>query len=200
MSHQITGGISNVEKFNDFVRQRDEFSFSTFGPPAERGCIYPLKHLQREVQELLDNPNDPMEWADCFLLLLDAARRKGYSVEQLTEFAIQKLAINKTRKWEKQEDGVFLHVKDVPCRVRTGVTDEDIDRAILQHCGAFKLQIDGGNEQSIAGQFVAADGGGTHFIPDGAKDGDDDDLLECEQCGQPSWDGYICHSCGMKHI
>lgn len=26
------------------------------------------------------------------------------------------------------------------------------------------------------------------------------DLDKCEQCGEPAWDGYICHSCGMKVI
>jgi hypothetical protein len=23
---------------------------------------------------------------------------------------------------------------------------------------------------------------------------------KCEQCGEPAWDGYICHSCGLKDI
>lgn len=25
-------------------------------------------------------------------------------------------------------------------------------------------------------------------------------LDACEQCGENTWDGRICHSCGMKHI
>ena len=29
---------------------------------------------------------------------------------------------------------------------------------------------------------------------------EDLELESCEQCGEPAWDGYICHSCGMKHI
>ena len=29
---------------------------------------------------------------------------------------------------------------------------------------------------------------------------DELDLDSCEQCGEAAWDGYICHSCGMKHI
>lgn len=27
-----------------------------------------------------------------------------------------------------------------------------------------------------------------------------EDLDTCEQCGENSWDGYICHSCGLKEI
>ena len=33
------------------------------------------------------------------------------------------------------------------------------------------------------------------------KDDDTEDycgLMVCEQCGEPAWDGYICHACGLK--
>jgi hypothetical protein len=103
--------LTDLEKFNRFIKERDEFSFSTFGKPEVRGPIYPLRHLQVEVQELMDNPDDPMEWADCFLLLLDAARRKGYSVDDLVDFGLQKLEINRNRTWEKQSNGVYFHKK-----------------------------------------------------------------------------------------
>jgi hypothetical protein len=29
---------------------------------------------------------------------------------------------------------------------------------------------------------------------------DDLELESCQQCNEKSWDGYICHSCGMKEI
>jgi hypothetical protein len=32
------------------------------------------------------------------------------------------------------------------------------------------------------------------------NDEEDLNLDKCEQCGEPAWDGYICHVCGMKHI
>jgi predicted house-cleaning noncanonical NTP pyrophosphatase (MazG superfamily) len=67
--------------------------------------------LQEEVKELIDNPNDEAEWADCFLLLLDAARRKGHSVDDLVKFANAKLEINKARSWKQNENGVFKHIK-----------------------------------------------------------------------------------------
>lgn len=89
--------LKDLDTFNDFFRRYAEFSDKTFGTPEERGCLGPLRHLQEEVKELIDNPNDKLEWADCFLLLLDAARRKGYSMDDLVTFANGKLAINKTR-------------------------------------------------------------------------------------------------------
>ena len=104
--------IKDVNKINKFIKDRNEFSGKTFGTPEERDCTYPLKHLQDEVRELLDNPDDTMEWADCTLLLLDAAWRKGYSLEDLIDFSIEKLKINKKRTWKKNEAGYFKHIKE----------------------------------------------------------------------------------------
>ena len=35
--------------------------------------------------------------------------------------------------------------------------------------------------------------------PDGENE-EDLGLASCEQCGEKAWDGYICHSCGVKEI
>lgn len=32
------------------------------------------------------------------------------------------------------------------------------------------------------------------------EDDEDLGLKNCEQCGEEAWDGYICHSCGIKEI
>jgi hypothetical protein len=34
----------------------------------------------------------------------------------------------------------------------------------------------------------------------GKEETEESDLAPCEQCGEKAWDGYICHSCGMKII
>ena len=106
----IRQNIKDVAKINQFIRDRNEFSNKTFGSPLVRDCSYPLVHLKDEIQELLDAPDDKMEWADCTLLLLDAAWRKGYSLEDLIEFSIKKLEINKKRKWKKNDKGYFKHI------------------------------------------------------------------------------------------
>lgn len=101
----------NQKKLKKFIADRNRFSSRTFGTIKQRDCVGPLLHLQDEVKELIENPNDKMEWADCLLLLLDAAWRKGHSVQDLFDFADEKLQINKKRKWEKQSNGVFYHIK-----------------------------------------------------------------------------------------
>ena len=103
--------LTDLKKFNKFIEDRTKFSNETFGTPSERTCIAPLLHLQEEVVELIENPADTMEWADCMLLLLDAARRKGHSPDQLFDFCYEKLQVNKKRTWTQSANGVYLHDK-----------------------------------------------------------------------------------------
>ena len=102
----------DLDKFNAFLLDRRTFSYKTFGSKEVRGCVYPLRHLKKEVQELLDNIDDPMEWADCFLLFTDAAERKGHSFNDLIDFAMKKLEINKKRTWAEGPNGVIEHTND----------------------------------------------------------------------------------------
>ncbi len=103
--------LTDLNKLNDFYKKYEEFSNATFGTPEIRNCLAPLKHLQEEVKELIENPDDTMEWADCFLLILDAARRKGHSIDDLISFANAKLEINKKRSWKLTNDGIFKHIE-----------------------------------------------------------------------------------------
>ena len=70
-----------------------------------------LKHLQEEVEELIENPSDPEEWADCFIILIHAAKKQGYSMSDIYKFIQNKHEKNKKRKWSKPDkDGVCHHL------------------------------------------------------------------------------------------
>lgn len=99
----------NLPALIEFLEERRKFSHKTFGTPEVRDCMGPLTHLKKEVKELHENPNDPMEWADCFLLLVDAADRKGMTFDNLVAVSRNKLEINKARNWVKQDDGTYRH-------------------------------------------------------------------------------------------
>lgn len=89
-----------------------EWSQSTFG---DVGPVGPLKHLSKEALEAAAEPGDLSEWADMQFLLWDAQRRAGVTDEQITLAMIEKLAINKARRWPKPKDGEpRLHIKEVP--------------------------------------------------------------------------------------
>ncbi len=92
--------FTDLYKLNKFIKDRNQFSRKTFGSPYERNCLFPLKKLKEELKELINNTNDESEWADCLLCFMDAAWRKGYSFDNLLDFSIKKLKINKKRKWK----------------------------------------------------------------------------------------------------
>jgi hypothetical protein len=81
----------------------------------DRGPEGAIHHLELEVQELKADPYDLEEYADCQMLLFDAARMAGFSLEDL-EVALQiKLEKNKRRKWGKDlGNGAIGHLPDEP--------------------------------------------------------------------------------------
>lgn len=97
----------------DKVRQEHaEWSQATFG---NVGPVGPLKHLSKEALEAAEQPGDLSEWADMQFLLWDAQRRAGITDEQITHAMIDKLAVNKQRKWPEPKDGEpRLHIKSQP--------------------------------------------------------------------------------------
>lgn len=69
-----------------------------------------IHHLRKEVDELLMAPYNRIEYADCLILLLSAARKAGISADMLIIDAFKKLEVNKGRKWGKPDmNGVIEH-------------------------------------------------------------------------------------------
>ena len=93
-----------------FQQELGDWAENTFPGQTVAGK---LAHLAREVEEVIANPHDIMEYADCFLLLIDAARLRGIKASAIVAHAVDKLEINKRRKWgEPNADGSVEHCKD----------------------------------------------------------------------------------------
>lgn len=89
--------IHHVEKI--IWEIQSDWSQRMFGPDS-RGPIGSLRHLEKETREAQQAPGDLTEYADCFLLLLDATRRAGFTYAQLIGAAFAKLLVNvNDRKW-----------------------------------------------------------------------------------------------------
>ncbi|EBS6310806.1 DUF550 domain-containing protein [Salmonella enterica subsp. enterica serovar Millesi] len=89
-----------------------DWSDATFG---DVGPIGPLKHLSKEALETAAEPGDLSELADMQFLLWDAQRRAGITDKQITLAMVEKLAVNKKRKWPEPKDGEpRLHIKEQP--------------------------------------------------------------------------------------
>ena len=109
--------IDFCDLLNDLCDSQSEWSQKTFGSDSERGPIGALKHLEMEAKEAYEaysiaSGNYHEELADCFLLLIDACRRSGLSIQGLVSTARAKHEINKKRKWQKPtDDNPVEHVK-----------------------------------------------------------------------------------------
>jgi hypothetical protein len=101
---------------HQFFAAQGEWSQATFGLDSERGCIGPLKHLEKEAREAYtetDREKRHMEIVDCFFLTCDSARRDGMSFDDLLALAWKKLEINKARQWSKPtSDEPVEHVRN----------------------------------------------------------------------------------------
>ena len=110
MSGYTITSLEFAEKFRDLVVDHGEWSQATFGLDDERGPLGPLKHLEKEAKEAQEAymgigefsgafVKFRTELADCLLLILDASRRAKIKPMQLVEAAIEKMQINRARKW-----------------------------------------------------------------------------------------------------
>lgn len=123
--------IDLFEKITDLVNSQSDWSQKTFGSDQERGPIGALRHLEIEAREAYEewgmyvSGNSDLlsvkeEFADCFLLLLDASRRAGLSFHELLDAAVAKHEKNKRREWPKVEAGGETPVLHVESEVVVG--------------------------------------------------------------------------------
>lgn len=76
-------------------------------------AVSKAKHLSAEALEAAADPSDVLEWADCMILLLDGARKAGFSVDDIHAAVIRKMDINKRRNWGAPDtDGVCRHIEE----------------------------------------------------------------------------------------
>lgn len=103
-----------MTNFQKLFYDQKRFSLKTFGTAEERPFIGPLNHLRRECDEAIES-GDISEFADIFLLLIDAFHRRFpiANADSMIKAAKNKLEINKKRKWGKMDsDGVSEHIKN----------------------------------------------------------------------------------------
>lgn len=105
-------GISGYEydlgaKLIDFWNEQSTWSQETFGSDSVRGPQGPIKHIIKECDEVLENPKDLKEYVDIGVLLCDATRRAGFTLEQLVNGMYEKLQENKRREWPKMSQVTY---------------------------------------------------------------------------------------------
>ena len=104
----------------DLQRLMDEVSEWQHKTFESVECVNISRHLEKEAKELTDELNKmaidsfsvASEMADCLILLSSCAKRYGFTAEDLITYSFEKLEINKSRQWGKQnEDGTYTHIE-----------------------------------------------------------------------------------------
>jgi len=103
---------------NDLKIKAGSVSDKLFG--EKNPTTAPIRKMFGELEELLeclDHGRDPgVEFADCFLLLVDAYRKhygNDVDMQKLIDDSSDKLDVVATRKWgEPDEHGVFQHIPE----------------------------------------------------------------------------------------
>lgn len=110
--------MQRIEKLQNNIA---EWSNQTFGSNDRTVGI--LNHLKEEVDEAIDakhqfeeNPDGltqqkmASEFADCLILLLDAAHKSDLNTDLLIQAAEHKMYINRNREWQSaNEKGYHKH-------------------------------------------------------------------------------------------
>lgn len=92
-----------------YLRDQMLWSKETFGCGTRDVGL--LKHIELEVEEVRDsNGDDLYEWIDIIILAFDGALTHGFTPEEIAFALRHKLEKNKKRTYEKNHEGVFLHV------------------------------------------------------------------------------------------
>lgn len=105
-----------MKNFQKLQTEHLKWSLETFG--KKNTAISNVKHLKKEVKELLEalgkkKPHELQhEFADCFLLLIEAAGKCGINMKDLLNISVEKHKICKTRKWKKANKQGFSEHKE----------------------------------------------------------------------------------------
>lgn len=102
----------DIQKFMDDNRAWTDKTF-----PGATG-IGALRHMQREADETIEAIQEGrrlgalQELADCYLLLLNACSRMGFSFDSLQFMAEKKMEENRKRTWgQVNYEGFAEHIK-----------------------------------------------------------------------------------------
>ena len=96
----------------EFIETQKEWSLDTFGPGRRTEGV--CKHIEKELQEVRDDPTNVDEWVDVVILALDGAWRAGHSPEAIVQALKSKQRRNLARAWPpiSPEDEPVEHIQE----------------------------------------------------------------------------------------
>lgn len=98
-------------RFEIFIDRYALWSQQAIGPGERTEGL--LKHIEKEVQEIRENPDDLEEWIDVINLAIDGATRRGFSGNDIINMLLKKFMKLQDRKFNQvNSDEPCEHVRD----------------------------------------------------------------------------------------
>jgi hypothetical protein len=82
---------------SEYIGTQISWSLRTFGPGSRTEGV--VKHIKKELEEVLAKPDDLEEWADVIILGIDGAWRTGATADDIVQILHAKQKKNIGRKW-----------------------------------------------------------------------------------------------------
>lgn len=97
---------------DDLENERLKWSMEVFTEATPQSSLEKLKEEIKEIEANIAIGNkDPEEYADATMCLWDSAGRDGITIYQIFKAFGHKLNVNKGRKWKKNPDNSYSHIK-----------------------------------------------------------------------------------------
>lgn len=95
----------------EYLERQQVWSEQTFGPGQRTGGI--TKHIEKEINEVRENPRDLTEWIDVMILAMDGYWRHGGTPDTIMRDLIAKQAENFSRRYlpPTSEDEPSEHIR-----------------------------------------------------------------------------------------
>lgn len=101
-----------VKSLIELENERWPWSEKTFPEATPLSSLCKLREEIKEIEQDLSQGNlYPEEYADAMMCLLDSAKRAGITVEEILLAYELKTEKNKKRKWSKNPDNSYSHIK-----------------------------------------------------------------------------------------
>jgi hypothetical protein len=102
----------NTPNLIELEAERLEWSLKTFPEATPLSSLFKLESEIAEIKHDLEHgKRRPEEYADALMCLFDSAGRQGINPKEIINAFAQKLEVNKARKWVKNPDNSYSHVK-----------------------------------------------------------------------------------------
>lgn len=87
---------------SNYLYKQKSWSQRVFGDGKRTVGI--TEHIKSEIEEIRENPSDPIEWVDIIILALDGFWRCGGNIYHIEQYLTKKQEVNFLRQYDKRPE------------------------------------------------------------------------------------------------